>query len=229
MSLSQDPAVDGWPMNKPHLELDPCGGGRENVRSFVADSFVGLLPLCTQGNVSHLRRKVIGGIWHCFILCGWALVSVVPSLAGEIISQTNEFQIERDFSLVVINESAAKSACVFVDTDRFVVRGLPPAKNSELQQTVISALGTKTQVVRSKGEANYLVQIRMEQFSDYSIRNPQGNYSRGIVMFSICGFPIKEIARDCENLNYFYFREYRTEEVFHTVLQMWLERTFRAG
>lgn len=168
------------------------------------------------------RTAIATLIWGtaCAIPCA------SPGIAGDLVSLTNEFRVVRDFSPVVIDGITAKSARVFIDTDRFVVARLSAIENSELQQAAVAAVASKTKTVKSKDEANYLVQIRMEQFSNYSIRNLRGEYARGIVMFSICGFPIKAATNDCENLNYFYFREYKADAIFRTVLQMWLETTF---
>jgi hypothetical protein len=225
--ISEDPAVDRWPMNEPHLELDPCSGG-DKARCCAADNSSGQLPTRTQGSSGHMRKQISTSAWCGFILCSLAFVLSPSSSARELVSLTNELRIVRDFTPIVIDGSTAKSARVFVDTDRFAVVSLSPSENAKLQHSVVDALGSKVQVVKSKEEANYLVQIRMEQFSNYSIRNPRGEHSRGIVMFSICGFPIKDNS-DCENLNYFYFREYKAEEIFHKVLLMWLETVFPSG
>jgi len=159
----------------------------------------------------------VGATTYCILLAS-------PSMAREVLLLTNEFRIMRDFAHITISSSEVKNARVFVDSDRFTVPNLPAAENSELRQIMIDGLGSKMQLVKNKDEANYLVQIRMEQYPNYAIRNPQQEFSRGFVMISICNFPIKNIGENCENLQYDYFRDYNAKEIFSSVFRAWFKQ-----
>jgi hypothetical protein len=147
------------------------------------------------------------------------------SIAREVIVLTNEFRILRDFSEMKIAGQDAKAVRVFIDTDRFIVDTISAAENTELQQIAIDGLSSKLQVVKTKNEANYLVQIRMYQSPDYAIRNPRQEFSRGLVLVSLCKYPIKDQAVDCGSLTYFYFQEYEAKAVFSSIFRAWLKQT----
>jgi hypothetical protein len=168
---------------------------------------------------------MMSGLTRFFASLAVMLAASGPCVAREIISLTNDFGILRDFSHITMSASDIQTARVFVDIDRFVVPNLSAAENSELQQIALEGLRTKLQIVRSKDEANYLVQIRMYQCPNYAIRNPQRESSHGFVMISICKFPVRNMSEDCENLQYDYFRYYKAKEVFSTVFRMWLKQT----
>jgi hypothetical protein len=170
------------------------------------------------------ERKLTRGLIQIFALFAAILTASSPGMAREVLLLTNEFRIMRDFSHITISSSDVKNAHVFVDTDRFIVSNLPAAENSELQQIAINGLGSKLQLVKSKDEANYLVQIRMYQSSNYAIRNPKQEFSRGFIMISLCKFPISNMVENCENLQYNYFQDYNAKEIFSSVFRTWLKQ-----
>jgi hypothetical protein len=147
--------------------------------------------------------------------------------AREVVSLTDEFGILRDFSHVTISGPEIKNARVFFDASRFVLDGRSsPADNSELQKTAINELSSRVQLVKSKDEANYLMQIRMGLDFDYAIQNPQREPSHGYVMISICKFPIRNMSEDCENLQYNYFQDYKATTYFPLCFECGSNRQF---
>ena len=165
------------------------------------------------------------GLTRVFVSVAAILAASAPGTAREVISLTDDFRILRDFADITISEQDGKNARVFIDIDRFVVRTISPAENAELHQIAIDGLSTKLHLVKNKDQANYLVQLRMGQAPNYAIRNPRKEPSHGYVMISICKFPIGDSSKDCENLQYDYFKDDEAKTVFSTVLRMWLKQT----
>src|SRR5258708_39137853 len=139
---------------------------------------------------------------RAFAQCAVILAAFGPGVAREVTALMNEFSILREFSAITIAGQDIKAARVFVDTERFVVSTISEAENGELRKIVVDGLSSKLQLVNSKNEANYLVQIRMYQSPDYAIRNPRNEFARGLVLLSICKFPIKDQSEDCGSLTY---------------------------
>jgi hypothetical protein len=129
------------------------------------------------------------GLTRIFASLAAILAASAPGAARQVVSLTNDFAILRDFADITISDQDGKNARVFVDTDRFVVSSISEAENAELRQIAIDGLSTNLRLVKNKEEANYLVQIRMQQGLNYAIRNPRREPSRGYVMISICKFP----------------------------------------
>ena len=155
------------------------------------------------------------------VLAFCILILAVPcrGVATEVVSISNEFMISRDFSRIVIKGSDVQAARVFVDP----VRMVSPSENAELHQIATNLLRDKLQIVSNKESANYLVQIIMQQQRDYAIRNPKRESAHGFILISICKYPIKEVANDCENLTYFYFDDYKKIDLFTKVFNMWVD------
>jgi hypothetical protein len=144
-------------------------------------------------------------------------------LATEYLSVNDEFGIARDFSEIVMTESEARSARVFVNP----VRNVSAAENIELHSFAVGLLSEKVQVVSSKQDANYDLEIVMQQFTNYALRNPAGEPSHGFVLAGICKYPIRDMSRDCESLTYDYFRDYRNnDEILRRYLKLWVEDVF---
>jgi hypothetical protein len=175
----------------------------------------------------HTRHRLQKrAIRYCAVLAAIISVNGQPSTAREVVSLTNDLGILRDFSVITIGAADVKAARVFVDTDRFIVPHLPAAENTKLQQIAVRGLGANLAIVNTKEQANYLIQIRMEQYTNYALRNLRGEPSRGYVMISLCRFPLNE--SNCENLQYIYFKSYEPADIFSRVLSLWLEATVKA-
>jgi hypothetical protein len=170
-------------------------------------------------------REKQQGLTRLFASVAVLLAACGTGMAREVVALNNDFRILRDFARITLTAPDVQKARVFVDTDRFVVSTLSKAENAELQQIAITGVNSKLNLVKSKEDANYLVQIRMGQEPDYAIRNQQRDYTRGFVMISLCKFPINQISEDCENLQYDYFRKRDAKEAFSTVLDMWIKAT----
>jgi hypothetical protein len=158
-----------------------------------------------------------------FFLCFANILATTFGNAREVVSLTDEFGVLRDFAQITIKGPDLKSARIFIDTDRFVVRSLSDEESAKLRHIAIDGLGSHLTLVKSKDEANYLIQIRMGQDTNYAIRNPKRQPSRGYVMISICKLPIQKVSEDCENLQYDYFRAYEAKDIFSRVMHMWVE------
>lgn len=170
--------------------------------------------------------KKLAPYFKTIVFAGLIAFGCGPSAAREVVALTDDLRILRDFSNITIAGGDVKAARVFVDSERFVVPGLPPAENAILQQIAVSGIAAQLHLVNSKEQANYLVQIRMEQFVNYAVRNPQGKPSLGYVMISLCRFPLNE--SNCENLQYNYFKLYAPSDIFSRVLGLWLRATVKS-
>src|SRR5258708_11401250 len=117
-----------------------------------------------------------------------AVATFSSSRATEFLSISNEFGITRDFSTIIIAGSEARTARLFIDP----VRNVSPFENNELRPTVVGSLSDKVQVVSSKEDANYYVQVVMNRYTNYAIRNPAREPAHGDVLIGICKYPIHD-------------------------------------
>jgi hypothetical protein len=160
---------------------------------------------------------------RAFVVCVLILIACMPCLATEYGPINNEFRIRKDFATIVFSELEAKNARIFVDIERFVVPKTLTPENDDLRKIAIDDLSAKFRLVARKEDANYLVQIRMEEFVDYATRNPRGEPAQGFVMSSICKYPIIDIEADCGNTEYDYFHKGKKIEIFRRFFDMWIQ------
>jgi hypothetical protein len=156
-------------------------------------------------------------------LCVFGSLVGSPSYSVELVSLNDEFGITSSFSRIVLSELDAQKARVFVDIDRLVVRDASASENAQIRRIAIDRLAQKLKLVPKKEDSDYIVQIRMEQYVNYAIRNPHNKPSRGLVMASICKYPIREIGSDCQNIEYDYFYNASRTELFDRFFAMWIE------
>lgn len=171
--------------------------------------------------------KKLAPYFTTIVFAGLIAFGCGPCAAHEVVSLTDDLRILRDFSNITIAGPDVKAAHVFVDIDRFIVPGLPPVENAKLQQIATNGIASQLHLINSKEQANYLVQIRMGQYVNYALRNPQGKPSLGYVMISLCRFPLNE--SNCENLQYDYFKPYAPLDIFSWVLGLWLRTTVKSN
>jgi hypothetical protein len=164
----------------------------------------------------------MGFIGISLLLFTLAIFTPVACFATELVSNTGEFLITRDFSAITIPPPEIPAVRVFFDKDRLTLKGFSPAQDEELRNTAVDLLRRKLTVVQDKASANYLVQIRMEEFVNYAVRSARREPARGFVMSSICKFPIRDVATDCENLTYYYFHNHEQLALFRRLFSMWL-------
>ena len=160
---------------------------------------------------------------RAFAICGLTLIACLPSTAAQWGPVNDEFGIIRDFATVVLSDVEVKDARIFVDIERLVVPKATASENDELRQIAIANLGAKFRLVAKKEDANYLVQIRMEEYVNYAIRNPRREPAQGFVMSSICKYPIGEIDTDCGNTEYDFFYKGKRAEIFKRFFEMWVQ------
>ena len=147
------------------------------------------------------------------------LMAPTKCAASEIVSVSDTFRIHRNFSKIVFPTS--ETPRVFVDPIKMVSR----EENSSLHKIAVDALSARLEVVPDKQGADYLVQIIMQQQTDFAIRNPKGDPARAYILISICKLPVttEDVAINCENLTYFYFRVQDKKTIFTKALNMWLD------
>jgi hypothetical protein len=156
------------------------------------------------------------------ILC--ALLSPNRAFSQDIVSADDEFVVYRDFSTIQVSKEQAASMRAFFDIG-------PPSANSvanldEIRTIAVRLLAERVTLVPQKSDGNLLVQVRMYQTKNYAIRNPKREPAHGLVIASVCKYPITQIKADCENLTYYYFADYRAGDIFETVFKMWIDATF---
>jgi hypothetical protein len=103
---------------------------------------------------------------------------------------------------------------------------MPSFEQDALRKRALDLLGSRVQLVPQKDEANLLVQIRMYQTKNYAVRSLRREPAHGLIMISVCKYPITAIAKDCENLTYFYFADYAANDIFQRVFVTWLDTVF---
>ena len=164
-----------------------------------------------------------------------ALCAAVLAIAGnarstEVVSSNDEFLIVHDYSNISIAETQAKTTRLYIGDDQFVVAALPAADQDEVRAIAIEGLKSKVQLVPRKQDANLIAQVRMDRTMNLGIRNPKRVPAHGLVMLSICNYPIAAtIAGDCDNLTYFYFTDAKAGDIFRTVFGKWLNSKFPAA
>jgi hypothetical protein len=134
------------------------------------------------------------------VTVGFVVASVVGAHAQRWTSYGNQFLISRNFSEIVINETDAASASLYIDP----IRNVSNDEGGRLRQLVLDSLRDKVRIADTKEHANYWLQILFQDHK-YPIRNPNLEFAHGSVVFSVCRYPIKEMSDDCETLTYFYF------------------------
>jgi hypothetical protein len=162
------------------------------------------------------------------ILCTTTLLifclaaSILPREAGAngIVLANDQFVVFRDFSEIVIPEQEAGSIQAFFDAGPLSANSL--STSEEIKTIAIRLLESRIKLVPRKADANLLVQTRMYQTMNFAIRNPGREPAHGNIMVSVCKYPITAIAKDCENLTYYFFADYTANEIFTKVFTMWL-------
>jgi hypothetical protein len=160
-------------------------------------------------------------------LCAVALATAGTATATEIVSVSDELFVVHDYSNIAISEEKAKSARLYVGDDQFLIDALPAAERAQLRAITITGLKSKVQIVERREDANLIVQVRMDQTTNVRIRNPKRVAAHGLVMLSVCNFPIMAtIAGDCDNRTYFYFADDKPSDIFRTIFDKWLNSIF---
>lgn len=161
------------------------------------------------------------------VLCAALLTTAGAAKATEIVSVNDELFIVHDYSKIAISEEKAKSTRLYIGDDQFLIDTLPTAERDQVRAIVLEGLKDKVQIVSRREDANLIVQVRMDQATNVRIRNPKRVAAHGLVMLSVCNFPIMAtIAGDCDNLTYFYFADYKPSDIFRTVFDKWLSAIF---
>src|SRR5207249_4600470 len=134
-----------------------------------------------------------------------------------------EFRIFRDFS----DFKVKRFARVFFDS-KLIYVGRNPKENEvnteKLRHQANAFLRSHFEVVENIELSDYKLLIRMSPFTDYAIRNIELRPSIGNIVTGICRYPIGNIAVNCHNRTFYYFKGYEQSSLFDQILNMWLER-----
>jgi hypothetical protein len=133
----------------------------------------------------------------------------------------NDLMVLHQLSKVVISEQEAKESQIFVDP----VRNVSNEENQQLRGIVLASLRQKIRVVEKKEDANFWLQIILQQHK-YPITNAIREPAHGSLTLSICRYPIKQSELDCENFVYYYFSDAAKESLFTRVFPLWIEEVF---
>jgi hypothetical protein len=167
---------------------------------------------------------------RCVLLLVLISLSSRDGATTEMVSSTVEFQIHRDFSRIILTDSQAKELSFFFDVKGLTERTtLPKNEAQEVGKAATELVSSKFHLVSSKSEANFIVQIRVDNLVNYAIRNPRREPSRGLVMISVCRLPIVDVVDDCGNLTFFYFGTFQGVDVLKKVFPVWAAMTLRSS
>jgi hypothetical protein len=156
--------------------------------------------------------------------CLSALILPLNARADEIVLSNDQFVVFRDFSNIVIPEQDIDSVRAFFDAGPLSANSL--STSEEIKSIAVRLLEKRIKLVPQKGDANLLVQTRMYQTVNPAIRNPSREPAHGLVMVSVCKYPIAVIAKDCENLTYYFFADSNASEIFTKIFTIWLNSVF---
>ena len=169
-----------------------------------------------------MESKILRGAFVFASIAG-LLAAISLSADAEPVFRNDRLAVMRDFGPLTINPAEAKNIRLFVDP----VRMVSASEGDQLRAIVLESLQTKLSIVTDKADANYLMQIIVQNFKNYAIGNTRGQPANGYILVSLCKFPIKDIPHDCENMTYFYFDEHWTLDLFREVFSLWTEATLR--
>jgi hypothetical protein len=147
------------------------------------------------------------------------------AFADSHIEITNEFTIYRGLGRIQIR----KLARVYFDSDKIYLGDSDTEDTSntkKLREQAISQLGRIITFVEER-TAEYKLMIRMERHQNFAIRSSKRAPSVGFVALSLCRYPIGNVMDDCQNLTFYFFRNYSNEAVFEQVLKMLAERVIK--
>jgi hypothetical protein len=113
-------------------------------------------------------------------------------------------------------------ARLFVDTVKNATSSEAPA----LQQVITDSLQDKIRLVTDLSEANYELLVVLLRHR-YALQNPRGEPAHGSVLIGICRMPHTDITKECETLNYYYFKDYPPAVILARVLGMWTKTVLR--
>jgi len=146
--------------------------------------------------------------------------------ATDVVLANDNFFVIHDFSNIQIPDNATDAVRAFVDAGPLSSNAVSAEDFAKVQSITSRLLQTKVHLVSNKEDANLLVQTRIYQSKDFHVRNSKREPSHGLIMISVCKFPIGAIATDCDNNEYYYFADHKAEDVFQNVFNMWLNTVF---
>lgn len=159
-----------------------------------------------------------------------ALAVAATAMADtQVVSANNDLVIVRDYSTVTVSASAAKSSRLYIGRDQFILGALSPADQDVVRAMTIAGLQSKVALVQRKQDANLVAQVTMYPTTNIPLRNPRHVLAHGLVMMSICTYPITNMTTDCENLTYLYFADYKPTEIYQKIFSQWLDAIFVGG
>ncbi|MBX9824493.1 MAG: hypothetical protein K2Y27_05800 [Xanthobacteraceae bacterium] len=104
---------------------------------------------------------------------------------------------------------------------------MPANEAIQVSKTATDLLSSSFRLVPAKSEANYFIQIRVDRLTNYAIRNPKRQPSRGQVMISLCRLPIADAGTDCGNLTFFSFSAFQGAEALRKAFPIWISMTLQ--
>src|ERR1043166_638836 len=149
-----------------------------------------------------------------------ALLATNSSRATELVLETGEFLITRDFQRFTIPASAA----VFFKTKTAWGAEMP---DTQIRDETRKLLASSLSFVENPAEAQYELHVRLEEYTDYAVRNRMRRPAQGFVMFAICALPFKEASERCQNLTFYYFESQPRLTMFRRATDAWRAMVIR--
>jgi hypothetical protein len=190
------------------------------------------LGLCGAGDAGVQRRWAVargnGFRWaepmlRALISFKLAIVAVIIT-TGSLTATTdveinNDFMISRDFAEFQIK----KNAKVFFYDD-LIYEGNQPKKRELIRDLSHQFLKNNFILVDKRQEAEYILRIRMDEYVDYAIRNPEKSPALAFILFGVCITPVSAVEKDCYNLTFYFFRKNSLAVIFDNAFHMWINR-----
>jgi hypothetical protein len=159
-------------------------------------------------------------------LCAAVVLASAGAGRADVAGVTADFLVLHQFARFKIAADETRSFHVFLDLAPFTVSTLSASEQDELHATATDLLKSRVALADKKEDANLIVQIRMFQGMNYTVRNRRHEPSQGVVMVGICRYPTMTAATDCENLSFFYFADATAGDVFRKAFMLWLDTIF---
>ncbi len=153
-------------------------------------------------NSTRFRVCVVAGLAAAAIVAGSGTAS------SHVWDKIGEFVVITDFKYDFKMRKAGK---VY-----FKTIGKQDAAMKDVVGTRLSLTGPE--------DAEYLLQIRTEKKTNYAIRNDERIPSDAYVMFSICDVKWSDMAKDCQNTQFFSFDYRGGLAFFDKAFDLWLRR-----
>jgi len=194
-----------------------CDGDGGSPRNPISEMV--MMPHRNVSMTMKFHRVIAAGLAGVAV----GILAVSDTFAGEVISTNREFMIFRDFKEFKIK----KFAKVFFDDTKIYV-GRDPKENTahteKLREQANTLLRKVLTLVSDEKQSEYTMSIRMEESTNFAIRNAERKPSVGHVSFAICSYPMGEIEDSCQNLTFEFFQPHPRSAVFEKTLILWIGR-----